>query len=106
MVMMEKERKIPDLTWTKADYLMANIEVPDSLIEDYVHTEGELMNESEIADWLVDTQKTFIILKQENHGVFEKLYQKYVIDIHYLRELGKITVEDEDDLLNLNQFEI
>jgi hypothetical protein len=101
-----KENEIPELSWTKSDYQTAGVEIPDSLLEDNIHTEGELMNEADILEWVSDTQKTFIIIRQENKEIFEKLYQKYIIDIHYLYELGKITKETEEELIDQNLFEI
>jgi hypothetical protein len=96
----------PELAWTKADYLMAKREIPDKLLDDDVHTEGELMSEEEITSWLVDTEKTFPIIKKQNEKLFENLYQRYVVDIHYLCELGKITEEDADELLRPERFNL
>ncbi|MDD5693162.1 MAG: hypothetical protein WC437_00515 [Patescibacteria group bacterium] len=103
---MEEIEEKSDLSWTKADFLRASLEVPDRLEDDDIHSEGELMSIEEVAEWGMDTQKTFIIIKQENSKLFEKLYQKYVLDVHYLTELGKITEEDADELLKIENFEI
>jgi hypothetical protein len=103
---METIKAISDLSWTKADFLNAGIEVPDELEDDNIHSEGELMNADKVSDWIIDTQKTFCVIKQENPDLFEKLYQKYVIDIHYLTELGKITEESMDDLVKIENFQI
>jgi hypothetical protein len=96
----------PELAWTKADYLTAKMDIPDKLLSDDIHTEGELMSEEETASWLADTEKTFFIIKQQNKKLFENLYQRYVVDIHYLCELGKITEEDTDELLRPERFNL
>ncbi len=96
----------PNLSWRKADYLEAKIELPDALLNDEIHTEGELMTEAEIIEWIDDTEKTFLIIKEQDPKTFEKLYQKYVIDIHYLCEIGKITESDADEFLRIERFEV
>ncbi len=103
---MENISAKSDLAWTKADFLVAKLDVPDELVDDDIHTEGELMDAKKVSDWIIDTQKTFIILKQKNPKLFEALYQKYLIDIHYLTELGKITEEDADNLIGIDNFVI
>ena len=103
---MEKISAKSDLSWTKADFLVAGIEPPDELVDDDIHSEGELMDARRVSEWIIDTQKAFTILKQENSELFDKLYQKYVVDIHYLTELGKITEDDADNLLSFDNFVI
>lgn len=104
---MKKSPKsnISELSWTRADYMTNNTEVPAGLVNDNIHTEGELMSEDEVMDWISDTEKTFSVIKESDEKVFEKLYQQYVIDIHYLCEIGKITEEDADEILRLERFE-
>ncbi len=98
------EKQLSMLAWTKADYLIKNEEIPDCLIEDDLHTEGELMSTDEISSWIEDTEKTFFILSQENESLFNKLYDEYVIDIHYLIELGKIDEDEGMSLLDKKRF--
>ena len=88
----------PDLSWTKADFLNAKVEVPEALCCDDIHSQGELLDSSEVANWLTETQKTLCQIKPENPELFETLNQKYVLDVHYLTELGKITEEESAEL--------
>jgi len=98
-------RNIPDLSWSKADYMNADIETPEILENDDLHTEGELMSDDDIVEWISDTEKTFIVIKDQERDIFEKLYQKYILDIHYLCELGKLSEEDADEILRLERFD-
>jgi len=104
---MDKADKIMStLAWTKADYENAGEEIPDNLLCDDLHTEGELMRREDIDDWIADTYKTFCVLKESHSDRFEKLYDEFVIDVHYLEELGKITTEETEKLLKKENYDI
>jgi len=102
--MNKVEKILSTLAWTKADYENAGEEIPDELLEDDLHTEGELMSREDIDDWLALTHKTFLILGENSSDRFEKLYDEFVIDIHYLEELGKITPDEAAKLINKDNF--
>jgi len=102
--MNKADKILSTLAWTKADYENAGEEIPDELTEDDLHTEGELMSREDIDDWLTLTHKTFLILGENSSDRFEKLYDEFVIDVHYLEELGKITPEEATKLLNKDNF--
>ena len=102
--MKASEKPISTLAWTRADYENAKEEIPDFLLEDDLHTEGELMSHDEIADWIVDSMKTFRVLGEEDDATFDKLYKEFEIDIHYLLELGKIEPEEAATILKKDNF--
>ena len=102
---MEKSEKIlSTLAWTRADFENANEEIPDALIEDDLHTEGELMDREEIDEWIADNYKTLSVIRESDPKLFEKLYDEFTIDIHYLEELGKITNEEALQLLSKENY--
>lgn len=90
---------ISTLAWTKADFENAGDEIPEKLIEDDIHTEGELMSREEVDEWLADTYQTFIVVHEQNPEAFDKLYDEFVVDVHYLLELGKIDSEEAAAIL-------
>jgi len=92
------------LAWTKADYENANEEVPDELLEDDLHTEGELMAREQIDIWVADSYNTLCITRDNDELTFEKLYNDYVVDVHYLEELGKITPAEALELIKKEHF--
>jgi hypothetical protein len=98
------EKELSTLAWTKADFVSNNEEIPESMTEDDLHTEGELMTIEEIAEWIQDTEKVLYVILQEDADSFEKLYDKYFIDIHYLAELGKINSNESAKLLDKKRF--
>ena len=102
---MEKAEKIlSTLAWTRADFENANEEIPDSLLEDELHTEGELMDREEIDAWITDNYKTLSVIRESDPKLFEKLYDEFTIDIHYLEELGKITNKEALQLLSKENY--
>lgn len=103
--LMEKAEKIlSTLAWTKADYEEAGEEIPNCLTEDDLHTEGELMTREDIDQWLADTHRTFLVLGDNHPDKYLKLYDEYVIDVHYLLELGKIDHDEAEAMLNKKNF--
>lgn len=102
--MNKAEKKISMLAWTRADYEDANEEIPEGLINDDLHTEGELMTREEIDSWITDTYKTFCVIRENDEEKFNKLYDEFVLDVHYLLELGKIDPEESLVILNKDNF--
>lgn len=107
---MEKGRKKKKdgkafLEWKKADFIEANEEIPNSLMFDDFHTEGELMSDEEIIKWILDTEKTFSIIKEQDEKAFEELYNEYVKDLNYLVRIKRLTEENVDEILNKENFE-
>jgi hypothetical protein len=102
--MNKAEKSVSTLAWTAADYENVGEDIPELLVNDFIHTEGELMSREDLDDWLAVTHKTFLILGENSSEQFEKLYNEFVIDIHYLEELGKITQEEATKLLSKNNY--
>jgi hypothetical protein len=98
-------KKKAEMAWKKADFIEAGAEIPDRLVHDDIHTEGELMNDDEIQEWLDDTRRVFCLIQEKDPERFEDLYKKYILDIHYLMEIDKIDEEDEEYLLDIKRFE-
>lgn len=80
--------------------MTANLEVPECLKDDNVHTEGELLKQAEIVNWIVDSKKTFQILAEQNKELYESLYKGFLKDLEYLVKIGKISEESIDEILN------
>ena len=99
--MKKSEKSLSTLAWTKADYENAHEEIPDSLTEDDLHTEGELMTRGEIDSWIADSVNTLSVMREHDTDTFQKLYDDYIVDIHYLEELGKITKVEAEELLKI-----
>lgn len=104
--MNKSEKQLSTLAWTKADYENSGEEIPDELLEDDLHTEGELMSREDVDLWIADSFNTLCIMRDHDEKVFDKLYDDYVIDIHYLEELGKITPTEAKELVKKEHFSL
>ncbi len=102
--MKNNESKLSTLAWTRSDFEKEGEEVPTSLIDDDIHTEGELMDREEVDAWITDSYKTFCIFHEQDTKTFDRLYDEFVIDVHYLQELGKLTAEEADVILNKDNY--
>jgi hypothetical protein len=102
--MLDTEKKLSTLAWTKADYENAGEEIPEELVEDYLHTEGELMTREDIDSWIAESYKTLCVMRENDETTFKKLFDDYLIDIHYLEELGKISPEEAAELVKKEHF--
>jgi len=97
---------ISALAWTRADFEKAGEDIPESLISDDFHTEGELMSREEVDVWLADSYKTFLVVSERNPEAFDRLYDEFVIDVHYLLELGKISNEEAAAILIKSNYSL
>ena len=88
------------LAWKQIDYIETNQDIPDTLLFDNLHTEGELMSREEIDLWLSDTNATFCLIRESNEKKFEELFADFEADLQYLVSLRKITDEEKAALLN------
>ncbi len=105
MNLEETEKSLSRLAWTQADFEIADEEVPEKLKIDDIHTEGELMSREEIDTWIEDTYKTFCVVREQSIEIFNKLFDEFTVDIHYLLELGKIDSEEADKLTNKANYQ-
>jgi len=102
--MKNQGEDISTLAWTRADFEKEGEEIPDCLQEDDVHTEGELMSREEIDTWIADSHKSFCIFQEQNPELFSLLYDEFVVDVHYLQELGKITDDEASVILDKSNY--
>ncbi len=102
---MEKNKKhTSPLAWKQSDYIAKHEEIPEKLVVDTLHTEGELMNQEEMEAWIIDTNKTFCIVREASEERFDALFQEFTDDLQYLVSLGKLTAEDATALLNKDLY--
>ena len=93
------------LSWTLADFEIWEEEPPDCLLKYQGKTEGQLMSDAEIEDWAADNFKALSVLKEENSETFERVYQDFLSDLIYLKQLGRIEEEIFDELSNRDIYD-
>jgi hypothetical protein len=86
----------PSLAWTLADYKAHNEEPPQCVIEG--RTEGEIMDREEAIDWIVETIRFLRVLLEDYPGAADIQKQVFELDLDYLVSLGRITMEEKEDL--------
>lgn len=84
------------LSWKEDDFKKAGIDIPDCV--KLGKTEGEIMEEEDIAEWLAEEIQTLSILKDEYPERFKEQLEGYLLDLEYLCSIGKITQEEKEDL--------
>jgi hypothetical protein len=103
---MKIEKFSSPLSWNRAEFIKRGEEIPEKLLVDTLHTEGELMTEEEMEDWICDTAKTFGVIRDHNETRFELLYAEFAEDLKYLIFLGKISEKEASGLLNKDLYTI
>lgn len=60
----------------------------------------ENMTDTDIEEWIVTTRKVLIVLGDENKDSYEKVYQEFILDMQTLKEAGRITDIDYEEILD------
>ncbi|MDD3678717.1 MAG: hypothetical protein PHT36_00470 [Patescibacteria group bacterium] len=83
------------LSWDANDYRDLGEEAPECVY--FGRTEGESMSEEDLGEWLREQIQTLSIIKEENSNLFKENHQRFLLDLDYLFELGKITREEYEE---------
>jgi hypothetical protein len=89
---------VSELSWTLADYLASQAEPPARIISNPTETEGIMMSDEEIEEYIKDSIATCRILLDKRSSAFEQLVANYVADLTYLMHIGRISEEDYNEL--------
>lgn len=89
---------ISELSWKLADYLAADHEPPARITDNPEKTEGEMMTDEELDEYLKDSIATCRILLDKRSPRFEQLVEVYVADLTYLLSIGRIAEDDYNEL--------
>lgn len=92
--------KLSGLAWTSDDYLEAGQEVPPELASSSGVTEGSLMDEDQVAEFIKDSIATLRILSDKGSIRYQDLEAAFKADLKYLLSIGQI---DEDVYNELTQ---
>jgi hypothetical protein len=89
---------VSELSWTLADYRTFKVDPPARIVDNPEKTEGEMMSEDEIEEYIKDSIATCRILLDKRSERFEQLVGNYVADLSYLLSLGRIAEDDYNEL--------
>ncbi|MDD3480675.1 MAG: hypothetical protein PHW75_00390 [Patescibacteria group bacterium] len=97
-------KKKASLSWSLTDYKELCEEPPECLY--FGKTEGESLSATEVEAWVQDAAKSLLVISEEYPKKFNEQYEYFLLDLEYLRSLGKITEEEYEELIkreNLTQ---
>jgi hypothetical protein len=89
---------VSELAWHLADFLEAGSEPPPECISSPHLTQGEMMTDEEVDEFLKDSVATLRILSDHSSPRYVELMNTYLTDLAYLSSLGRITEDDYNEL--------
>jgi hypothetical protein len=89
---------VSELSWTLADYRLMDVDPPARIVSHPDSTEGEMMSDDEIEEYIKDSIATCRILLDKRSPRFNDLVSMYVADLAYLLSLGRIGEDDYNEL--------
>lgn len=89
---------VSELSWILPDYQAADVEPPTRVIDRPAQTEGQMMTDDEIQEYIKDSIATCRILLDKRSDRFDQLVGNYVADLAYLLSIGRINEEDYNEL--------
>jgi len=72
----------------------------DKYKKDEDRIDCETITENEIEEWIVTTRKVLIVLRDEDKNTYKNIYQDFILDLQRLRDAGRITDIDYEDILD------
>jgi hypothetical protein len=87
-----------ELAWTLADYRAAQSDPPARIVSNPDRTEGEMMTDDEIEEFIKDSIATLRILSDKQSARYNEIYGIFCLDMAYLTQLGRMTEDDYNDL--------
>lgn len=89
---------ISELSWKLADYQAAEVDPPHRIVDHPESTEGEMMSDDEIEEYIKDSIATCRIMLDKRSPAYDQLVGNYVADLSYLLSLGRIAEDDYNEL--------
>ncbi len=93
-----------ELSWKLADYRVAGVEPPARITSNPGLTEGEMMTDDEVEEFIKDSIATLRILSDHNSERYQKIYDTFILDLAYLVTLGRMSEDDYNELTNADNL--
>lgn len=87
-----------ELSWKLADYQAAGEDPPHRIVSHPDRTEGEMMSDDEVEEFIKDSIATCRILLDKRSPRYDEVVANYVADLRYLLSLGRIGEDDYNEL--------
>ena|ERR1700735_3822746 len=89
-----------ELAWCLADYLAQDVEPPARCIASPELTEGEMMSEEEVEQYIIDSIATLRILQDHSSPKLQEVLDTYKEDLAYLASVGSLSEDDYNELVH------
>lgn len=90
------------LAWQIEDFKAWGADIPECVAEGC--TEGEAMEVEDIENWFLDTIRNMRVLAEEYPEKYKEQHSLYLLDLEYLKSLGKITKEQKEQMSAKENF--
>jgi hypothetical protein len=87
-----------ELAFNLADYQATGVEPPARCVSNPELTEGEMMTDDEVEEFIKDSIATMRILSDRNSPRLDEILEAYRADLAYLTKLGRLTDDEYNDL--------
>ncbi len=98
--------KLSVLSWKLADYRRENEEAPERIEANPEACEGELMTKDEMEEYLADSMATTMVLINKGSPAAHRVKSMYLADLEFLVTLGRMSLDDYNDLSNEDNFRL
>jgi hypothetical protein len=93
-----------ELAWKLAEYRATGTEPPARIVSNPELTEGEMMTDDEIEEFIKDSIATLRILSDKRSSRYNEIYEIFCADLAHLTALGRISQDDYNDLTQSNNL--
>jgi hypothetical protein len=93
-----------ELAWTFADYQREGREAPGRCESNPGKTEGEMMREEELEQYMSDSVQTVMILRDKNSERAAEVWGIFIADLDYLLSIGRIDDDQYNELTNEQNY--
>ncbi|MBW3538261.1 hypothetical protein KY386_02085 [Candidatus Parcubacteria bacterium] len=103
---MNEEHQKAELAWQLSDYVARQLEPPERLQALPLACEGELMTDDEIDGYCRDAVATLMILRDKGSPRAQSVHAAFVADLGFLLSIGRLSLDDYNNLINDATFEL
>jgi hypothetical protein len=94
-----------ELAWKLQDYIDNEEEVTPRIRENPHMSEGELMSDEEIENYIEDAMRSLYVMSDQGSKVYERCRDDFFNDLSYLASIGRISAEDYTEITKQENYE-
>lgn len=67
--------------------------------EEDIRIDCENITDDELEEWVITSAKVLTVMKDGDQSVYKHVYQDFLLDLQNLKNSGRITSDDYDNIL-------